>query len=138
MNSSFISILISFKKEIIVVPNFVDLVKFRTQLNRCNEDNEGYKIITHVSNFRPVKNVRGVIDFFEKLSSKLKYLIFPYETVGNKYFMTSDFINELRNQNIEAIFYMRDWDKYAFPFANKGFFPFKKNISDLLFKNGIS
>ena len=71
-------------------------------------------------------------------SEKLKYLIFPYETVGNKYFMTSDFINELRNQNIEAIFYMRDWDKYAFPFANKGFFPFKKNISDLLFKNGIS
>ena len=71
-------------------------------------------------------------------SEKLKYLICPYETVGNKYFMTSDFINELRNQNIEAIFYMRDWDKYAFPFANKGFFPFKKNISDLLFKNGIS
>ena len=60
------------KKEITVVPNFVDLAKFRTQLNRCNEDNEGYKIITHVSNFRPVKNVRGVIDFFEKLSSKVK------------------------------------------------------------------
>ena len=71
-------------------------------------------------------------------SERLKYLIFPYETVGNKYFMTSDFINELRNQNMEAIFYMRDWDKYAFPFANKGFFPFKKNISDLLLKNGIS
>jgi deoxyribodipyrimidine photo-lyase len=70
-------------------------------------------------------------------SEKLKYLIFPYETVGNKYFMTSDFINELRNQNIKAIFYMRDWDKYAFPFANKGFFPFKKNIPDLLLKNGI-
>ena len=47
-------------------------MKFRTQLNRCNEDNEGYKIITHVSNFRPVKNVRGVIDFFEKISSKVK------------------------------------------------------------------
>ena len=59
-------------KEITVVPNFVDLKKFRTQLNRCNEDNQGYKIITHVSNFRPVKNVRGVIDFFEKLSSKIK------------------------------------------------------------------
>ena len=59
-------------KDITVVPNFVDLSKFRTQLNRCNEDNEGYKIITHVSNFRPVKNVRGVIDFFEKLSSKIK------------------------------------------------------------------
>ena len=52
--------------------------------------------------------------------------------------MTSDFINELRSQNIEATFYMRDWDQYAFPFANKGFFPFKKNISALLLKNGIS
>ena len=71
-------------------------------------------------------------------SEKLKYLIFPYETVGNKYFMTSDFINELRRQNIEAIFYLRDWDRFAFPLANKGFFPFKKNISDLLLKNGIS
>jgi deoxyribodipyrimidine photo-lyase len=70
-------------------------------------------------------------------SQKLRYLIFPYETVGNKYFMASSFINELRSQNIEAIFYMRDWDKYAFPFANKGFFPFKKNISKLLLKNGV-
>ncbi|GIR95871.1 MAG: hypothetical protein CM15mP98_08410 [Paracoccaceae bacterium] len=70
-------------------------------------------------------------------SEKLKYLIFPFETVGNKYFMTSDFINELRSHNIEAIFYMRDWDKYAFPFANKGFFPFKKNISALLLRNNV-
>ena len=70
-------------------------------------------------------------------NQKLRYLIFPYETVGNKYFMKSEFINELRSQNIEAIFHMRDWDKFAFPFANKGFFPFKNNISDLLLKNGV-
>ncbi len=70
-------------------------------------------------------------------SEKLRRLIFPYETVGNKYFMESDFINELKSQNIEAIFHMRDWDKYAFPFANKGFFAFKNNISDLLLKSGV-
>ena len=70
-------------------------------------------------------------------SKKLKCLIFPFETVGNKYFMENNFINELRSQNIEAIFYMRDWDRYAFPHANKGFFPFKKNISDLLVRNGL-
>ena len=70
-------------------------------------------------------------------SQKLKYLIFPFETVGNKYFTTSDFINELRSHNIETIFHMRAWDKYAFPFASKGFFPFKKNISDLLFRNRL-
>ena len=70
-------------------------------------------------------------------SQKLKYLIFPFETVGNKYFTTSDFINELRSHNIETIFHMRAWDKYAFPFASKGFFPFKKNISNLLLKNRL-
>ena len=68
---------------------------------------------------------------------KLRYLIFPFETVGNKYFMTSEFINELRSQNIEPIFYMRDWDSSAFPYASKGFFPFKKNISDLLVRNRV-
>ena len=70
-------------------------------------------------------------------SKKLKYLIFPFETVGNRYFMENSFINELRSQNIEPIFYMRDWDRYAFPHASKGFFPFKKNISDLLVRNNI-
>ena len=68
---------------------------------------------------------------------KLRYLIFPFETVGNKYFMASEFINELRSQNIEPIFYMRDWDSSAFPYASKGFFPFKKNISDLLVRNRV-
>ena len=68
---------------------------------------------------------------------KLKRLIFPFETVGNKYLMTRELINELRSQNIEPVFHMRDWDKYAFPFAGKGFFPFKKNISALLLRNKV-
>jgi glycosyltransferase involved in cell wall biosynthesis len=52
------------KREIKVVSNFVDLNKFNSQLLNCNIDNEDYKVITHVSNFRPVKNIRGVIEFF--------------------------------------------------------------------------
>ena len=71
------------------------------------------------------------------ISKKLKRLIFPFETIGNKYFMKRGVINELRAHNIEPVFYMRSWDKHAFPFASKGFFPFKKNISALLLKNGI-
>ncbi len=70
-------------------------------------------------------------------SKKLRCLIFPFETVGNKYFMASEFIHELRSLNIEPIFYMRDWDRNAFPYASKGFFPFKKNISDLLVRNNV-
>jgi hypothetical protein len=68
---------------------------------------------------------------------KLKCLIFPFETVGNKYFMTSDVISELRSHNIETTFHIRDWDRYSFPFASKGFFPFKKNISALLSRNKV-
>ena len=60
------------EREIKVVSNFVDLDKFKAQLLRCNVDNENYKVITHVSNFRPVKNIRGVIEFFEKISKKIK------------------------------------------------------------------
>ena len=71
------------------------------------------------------------------INKKLKRLIFPFETIGNKYFMKRGVINELRAHNIEPVFYMRSWDKNAFPFASKGFFPFKKNISALLLKNGI-
>jgi N-acetyl-alpha-D-glucosaminyl L-malate synthase BshA len=60
------------EREINVVSNFVDLDKFKNQLLRCNIDNENYRVITHVSNFRPVKNIRGVIEFFEKISKKIK------------------------------------------------------------------
>ena len=70
-------------------------------------------------------------------SKKLKRLIFPFETTGNKYFMKREVINELRSHNIEPVFHMRDWDKHAFPFASKGFFPFKKNISALLSRNKL-
>ena len=70
-------------------------------------------------------------------NKKLKCLIFPFETTGNKYFMKREVINELRSHNIEPVFHMRDWDRYAFPFASKGFFPFKKNISDLLLINKV-
>ena len=35
---------------------------------------------------------------------------------------------------INFVFYLRDWDKNAFPLANKGFFNFKKNIPELLNK----
>ena len=81
------------------------------------------------------QNIESLINWAR--SQKLKCLIFPFETVGNKYFMSSDVMKEFRLHNIETIFHMRDWDKYAFPFASKGFFPFKKNISDLLLRNKL-
>ena len=93
------------------------------------------KLCLELKNFYFCQSKKALISWAK--SKKLKCLIFPFETVGNKYFMEDSFINELRSQNIEAIFYMRDCDRYAFPHANKGFFPFKKNISDLLERNGL-
>ena len=43
-------------KKIKVIPNFVDIKKFNNQLEMCKNQDD-IKTITHVSNFRPVKNI---------------------------------------------------------------------------------
>ncbi|SUZ52247.1 uncharacterized protein METZ01_LOCUS5101 [marine metagenome] len=65
-------------KDIEVVPNFIDISKYKKQQKLClieNPDPNEELIITHISNFRPVKNVKNVIHIFyniqEKISSKL-------------------------------------------------------------------
>ena len=65
-------------KDIDVVPNFIDISKYKRQQELCVEENPDSNkelIITHVSNFRPVKNIKNVIQIFyniqEKISSKL-------------------------------------------------------------------
>ena len=65
-------------KDIDVVPNFIDISKYKRQQELCVEENPNSNkelIITHVSNFRPVKNIKNVIQIFyniqEKISSKL-------------------------------------------------------------------
>ena len=64
-------------------------------------------------------------------------MIIPYETVGSKIVSTREFLNNLGSIGVKYHFYLRDWDKISFPFANKGFFPFKKKIPDLLLKKWI-
>ncbi len=65
-------------KEIDVVPNFIDIAKYKRQQELCHLENPNPTeelVITHISNFRPVKNVKNVIQVFhniqEKISSKL-------------------------------------------------------------------
>lgn len=63
------------KMEIDVIPNFVDTKKFHPLENRSIEGvhkalgpcAEGEKIITHVSNFRPVKRLADVIRVFHEV-----------------------------------------------------------------------
>jgi len=56
-----------------VVPNFVDTEVFRPQdvseRRRCFAE-PGEKVVLHISNFRPVKNIGAVIDVFRHVAGK--------------------------------------------------------------------
>jgi N-acetyl-alpha-D-glucosaminyl L-malate synthase BshA len=60
----------STKKQIEVIPNFVDPERFRKQHSAfCHMFGETTdKLMSHVSNFRPVKRIMDVIQVFEKVS----------------------------------------------------------------------
>ena len=62
------------KKEIEVVPNFIDINKYSTSFTDCQrsimaEDHE--RIITHISNFRAVKHIPDVIHIFNKIQQEI-------------------------------------------------------------------
>ena len=62
------------KKEISVIPNFVDFSRHQDHSDSCDRlaiAPENYKILTHISNFRPVKRVLDVVKIFEKVFEKL-------------------------------------------------------------------
>lgn len=64
------------KKEIEVIPNFIDVAKFQQKtFTDCQRELMAYddeKIITHVSNFRKVKRVEDVVQIFFNIQKKLK------------------------------------------------------------------
>ena len=67
--------LFEIKKEIKVIPNFIDLEKHNSRIAPCNNgflNKENQTIITHISNFRPLKRVIDVIRIFEKIHLKFK------------------------------------------------------------------
>ena len=67
--------LFKIRKDIHVIPNFIDVKKFEGKELPCKRsllvENEEEKIITHVSNFRPLKRVLDVINTFEKIIEKV-------------------------------------------------------------------
>ena len=63
------------KKEIVVIPNFIDISKYIIQQDLCLHENPipaKEFIISHVSNFRPVKNVTNAIKIFYNIQKQLK------------------------------------------------------------------
>jgi len=63
------------RKEIHVVPNFIDFSRDDYKEDRKCVRNiiaqEGERIITHISNFRPIKRIPDVIDIFYKIQQKI-------------------------------------------------------------------
>ena len=62
------------KKNIEVIPNFVDLEKYIHVHENCNRGvlaNEDEKIITHISNFRKVKRIDDVINAFNLINKQI-------------------------------------------------------------------
>ncbi len=67
--------LFSIRKEIKVIHNFIDFEKYpeisNPECQRHNIANEDERIITHISNMRPVKRVSDVLAIFYKIQQKI-------------------------------------------------------------------
>lgn len=64
------------KKEVHVVPNFIDIERHRrkslnTECHRNRMANEEERIITHISNLRPVKRLTDVIEVFDRVQKQI-------------------------------------------------------------------
>ncbi|WP_109301320.1 N-acetyl-alpha-D-glucosaminyl L-malate synthase BshA [Aquimarina sp. AU474] len=66
--------LFDIKKEIKVVPNFIDVGHRKTSFTDCQRELMALpeeRIITHISNFRPVKRITDIIDIFYNIQKKM-------------------------------------------------------------------
>ena len=112
---------------------------FITKNNNClinNFETEIYNdVIGSKKNIETAQNFEKIFNWIKKY--KIKNLIFPYETLGTKILDNPKFLKKLNEENVNYLFYLRDWDRHAFQYANKGFFNFKKNIPYLLKLNGF-
>ena len=66
--------LFNIRKEIQVIPNFVDFTKHSNHSEECDRGviaPSHERIISHVSNFRPVKRIMDVVKVFEKIIKEI-------------------------------------------------------------------
>ena len=66
--------LFNITNEIQVVPNFIDLKKMKHEFTDCQRDimaTEDECIITHISNFRPVKRISDIVNIFYNIQKEI-------------------------------------------------------------------
>ncbi len=62
--------LFDIKKDIQVVPNFIDISKYNNSFTDCQREmmaEPHERIITHISNMRPVKRIMDIIEIFDRV-----------------------------------------------------------------------
>jgi N-acetyl-alpha-D-glucosaminyl L-malate synthase BshA len=67
--------LFDINKKIEVIPNFIDIDRIKAKGKPCERSllaKTEEKIVTHISNFRPLKRILDVIDVFEGILPKVK------------------------------------------------------------------
>jgi len=67
--------LFDINKKIEVIPNFIDIDRIKSKGKPCERSllaNKEEKIVTHISNFRPLKRILDVIAVFEGILPKVK------------------------------------------------------------------
>ncbi|AZQ44523.1 N-acetyl-alpha-D-glucosaminyl L-malate synthase BshA [Nonlabens ponticola] len=65
-------------KEINVVPNFIDMSLYKTEFDNCDRSFMAFpqeRIITHISNMRPVKRIKDVVKIFELIEKEVPSIL---------------------------------------------------------------
>ncbi len=66
--------LFNIKQDIKVVPNFIDVSQQKTSFTDCQREVMAApeeRIVTHISNFRPVKRITDIIDIFNNIQKEM-------------------------------------------------------------------
>ena len=108
----------------------------QSQLIKNFDKNLYEEILNNNKQISCAENDEELIEWLSKF--KIKNLIIPYETQGKCLLNKKNILNKFTNKNVNVFFYLREWDRLAFPFAKKGFFPFKNKIPELLKKQGLT
>lgn len=65
-------------RKIDVVPNFIDMSLYKKEFTDCDRSLMAFpeeRIITHISNMRPVKRIMDVVKIFKKISDKISSVL---------------------------------------------------------------
>ena len=84
-------------KEIEVIPNFIDVNRFKSKNENCKQNDK--IIISHVSNFRPVKNIRTLLNILLKINNE--NLFFNMIGEGPELDLAQDFVKQNNINNIK-------------------------------------